>query len=66
MNRALSKSRTVFTRQGGSGFDATANAYARIRLGNANNAKVLINDEQLQYAQTITTQNIIITLQPGE
>ncbi|WP_404427693.1 helix-turn-helix domain-containing protein [Ureibacillus chungkukjangi] len=47
-------------------FDATANAYARIRLGNANNAKVLINDEQLRYAQTITTQNIIITLQPGE
>lgn len=47
-------------------FDATANAYARIRLGNANNAKVFINDEQLQYAQTITTQNIIITLQPGE
>ncbi|QCR31868.1 helix-turn-helix domain-containing protein [Lysinibacillus sp. SGAir0095] len=47
-------------------FDATANAYARIRLGNANNAKVLINDEQLQYVQTVTTQNIIITLQPGE
>ena len=47
-------------------FDATANAYARIRLGNANNAKVFINDEQLQYAQTITTQNIIITLQPEE
>lgn len=47
-------------------FDATANAYARIRLGNANNAKVFINDEQLQYAQNITTQNIIITLQPEE
>ena len=47
-------------------FDATANAYARIRLGNANNAKIFINDEQLQYTQTITTQNIIITLQPGE
>lgn len=47
-------------------FDASANAYARIRLGNANNAKVFINDEQLQYTQTITTQNIIITLQPGE
>ena len=47
-------------------FDATANAYARIRLGNANNAKVFINDEQLQYAQSITTQNIIINLQPGE
>jgi len=44
-------------------FDATSNAYARIRLGNANNAKVFINDEQLQYAQTITTQNIIIKLQ---
>ena len=47
-------------------FDATANAYARIRLGNANNAKVTINDEQLQYAQTTTTQNIIINLEKGE
>ncbi|WP_345783718.1 helix-turn-helix domain-containing protein [Ureibacillus aquaedulcis] len=47
-------------------FDATANAYARIRLGNANNTKVFINDEPLQFVQTITTQNIIITLQPGE
>ncbi|MFC7685345.1 helix-turn-helix domain-containing protein [Ureibacillus sp. GCM10028918] len=47
-------------------FDATANAYARIRLGNANNTKVFINDEPLQFAQTITTQNIILTLQPGE
>lgn len=47
-------------------FDATANAYARIRLGNANNTKVFINDEPLQFVQTITTQNIILTLQPGE
>ncbi|WP_309299214.1 helix-turn-helix domain-containing protein [Ureibacillus sinduriensis] len=47
-------------------FDATANAYARIRLGNANNTKVFINDEPLQFVQTITTQNIIITLQPEE
>ena len=44
-------------------FDATSNEYARIRLGNTNNVKVFVNDEQLQYAQTISTQNIIITLQ---
>ncbi len=43
--------------------DSTANGYARIRLGNSNNAKVFVNGEQIQYAQTITTQNIIITLQ---
>lgn len=44
-------------------FDATANAFARIRLGDSNNAKVFVNDEQVQYVQTISTQNIIITLQ---
>lgn len=30
-------------------FDATANAYARIRLGNANNAKIFINDIEVAY-----------------
>lgn len=47
-------------------FDATANAYARIRLGDSTVAKVFINDVELQYAQSITTQNIIITLQQEE
>ncbi|WP_445954562.1 RodZ domain-containing protein [Ureibacillus sp. FSL E2-3493] len=47
-------------------FDATANAYARIRLGDSTVAKVFINDVELQYAQKITTQNIIITLQQEE
>ncbi|WP_237658303.1 helix-turn-helix domain-containing protein [Ureibacillus xyleni] len=43
--------------------DSTTNAYARIRLGNSKNAKVFVNDEQVQLVQDITTQNIIITLQ---
>jgi cytoskeletal protein RodZ len=43
-------------------FDATSNAYARIRLGDINNAVVYINDEQLQYAQKVSTQNIILNL----
>jgi len=30
-------------------FDATANGYARIRLGNANNAKIFINDIEVPY-----------------
>ncbi|RHW39577.1 helix-turn-helix domain-containing protein [Lysinibacillus yapensis] len=47
-------------------FDATTNQYARIRLGNSNNAKVFVNDEPLKYAQSAVTQNIIITLQPEE
>lgn len=43
--------------------DSTSNGYARIRLGNTNNAKVFVNDVELQYAQDMSTQNIIITLQ---
>lgn len=43
-------------------FDSTANGYARIRLGNSKNAKIFVNDEELQYAQDVVTQNIIITL----
>lgn len=43
-------------------FDATANQYARIRLGNSRNAKVFVNDQEIQYAQDIVTQNIVITL----
>lgn len=43
--------------------DSTANGYARIRLGNSQNAKVFVNDVEVQYAQDIMTQNIIITLQ---
>ena len=41
-------------------FDATAQNYVRIRLGNSANAKVYINDELLTYAQQIVTQNIVI------
>ena len=41
-------------------FDATAQNYVRIRLGNSANAKVYINDELLPYAQQIVTQNIVI------
>ena len=41
-------------------FDATAQNYVRIRLGNSANAKVYINDEPLTYAQQIVTQNIVI------
>ncbi|TKI48329.1 helix-turn-helix domain-containing protein [Lysinibacillus sphaericus] len=41
-------------------FDATAQSYARIRLGNSTQAKVYINDELLTYAQQIVTQNIVV------
>lgn len=46
-------------------FDATTNAYARIRLGDARNAKVYVNDEELVYTQNPqdrgkSTQNIVI------
>lgn len=41
-------------------FDATAQNYVRIRLGNSANAKVYINDELLTYAQQRVTQNIVI------
>lgn len=46
-------------------FDATTNAYARIRLGDARNAKIFVNDEELVYAQNPqdrgkSTQNIVI------
>lgn len=44
-------------------YDSTTNGYARIRLGNINNAKVFVNDQEIQYAQDVTTQNIVITLQ---
>ncbi|MGE7841768.1 helix-turn-helix domain-containing protein [Lysinibacillus sp. NPDC093712] len=41
-------------------FDATAQNYARIRLGNSTQAKIYINDELLTYAQQIVTQNIVV------
>lgn len=52
-------------------FDATANAYARIRLGAAAFAKVFINDQELTYTLNPSepgngTQNIIIQLAEGE
>ncbi|KOS69395.1 hypothetical protein AEA09_13070 [Lysinibacillus contaminans] len=40
--------------------DATAQTYARIRLGDSTQAKVYINDELLTYAQQKVTQNIVI------
>lgn len=41
--------------------DASAVQFARIRLGASQNAKVYVNDELVQYAQTeATTQNIVI------
>lgn len=43
-------------------YDSTDNGYARIRLGNANVAKVFINDEELTYVQDRTTQNLILKL----
>lgn len=42
--------------------DSTENGYARIRLGNANVAKVFVNGEELAYVQDRTTQNIILKL----
>ena len=41
-------------------FDATANRFARIRLGDSTQAKVFVNGEQIQFTQNIVTQNIII------
>lgn len=41
-------------------FDATANRFARIRLGDSTQAKVFVNGEEVQFAQNIVTQNIII------
>ncbi|MEK5231202.1 RodZ domain-containing protein [Lysinibacillus sp. FSL K6-0232] len=41
-------------------FDATAESYVRIRLGNSTQAKIFINDEPLTYAQQVVTQNIVI------
>lgn len=40
--------------------DATAQNFARIRLGDSTQAKVYINDELLTYAQQVVTQNIVI------
>nr|WP_106784326.1 helix-turn-helix domain-containing protein [Lysinibacillus timonensis] len=48
-------------------FDSTENGYARIRLGNANNAKVFVNDQEVPYTLNPgeagnSTQNIVIQL----
>ena len=40
--------------------DATAQNFARIRLGDSTQAKVYINDELLTYTQQVVTQNIVI------
>lgn len=42
--------------------DSSANGYARIRLGFSENAKVFVNDEEIQYVQNLSAQNIIIKL----
>lgn len=42
--------------------DATQNKYVRVRLGNAKNAKIFVNDEEIQLVQDRTTQNIIVEL----
>lgn len=44
-------------------FDATANNYARIRLGRALNVKVYVNDEEVPYVSDAVTQNIILKLE---
>lgn len=44
-------------------FDATANNYARIRLGRALNVKVYVNDEEVSYVSDAVTQNIILKLE---
>lgn len=41
-------------------FDATANSYARIRLGFSENGKIFINDEELKFVQNKSTQNFIV------
>lgn len=42
--------------------DSTANAYARIRLGNSKVAKIYVNDVELTYTQDRVAQNIILKL----
>ncbi|MEO4053452.1 RodZ domain-containing protein [Solibacillus sp. CAU 1738] len=46
--------------------DSTANGYARIRLGNSQVAKVFVNGEELQYAQNVVVQNIVLKLAKEE
>ena len=43
-------------------YDSTADGFARIRLGDALATKVFINDQELPFASTSTTQNIILKL----
>ena len=42
--------------------DSTENGYARLRLGNSKVVKVYVNDVELEYAQDLMTQNIILKL----
>lgn len=46
--------------------DATESKYARIRLGNILNAKIFVNNEQIQPVQNKTTQNLIFELTETE
>lgn len=43
-------------------YDSTTDGFARIRLGDALATKVFINDQELTFASTATTQNIILKL----
>ena len=45
-------------------YDSTADAFARIRLGDALATKVYVNDEELTFASQEVTQNIILKLMP--
>lgn len=42
--------------------DATEAKYARIRLGNTNNAKIFVNDQEIQLVSKSLTQNVILEL----
>ena len=43
-------------------YDATPDGFARIRLGAALSTKVYINEEELQFASQVSTQNIYLKL----
>ncbi|MER2000569.1 MAG: RodZ domain-containing protein [Lysinibacillus sp.] len=43
-------------------YDSTADSFARIRLGDALATKVFVNDQELPFDSTSTTQNIILKL----
>ena len=42
--------------------DSSANRYARIRLGFSENAKVFVNDEEIQYVQNLSLKISLLNL----